>query len=338
MKRVLLSLALAFASTAAVAAATPAHTAVPSTPAHTAVPYMGAISADASGRVLYSDHAEREAYPASVTKLMTAMLVLEDVRAGRYAFTDEVTATADVRYSEPSWVGIKAGEKMSVRDLLLALFVESANDAAIVLGVHSAGSLTAFIERMNERALELGMLSTHYYNPNGLPPDAVRKYPWKKFNSTTAADQLRLALRLVTYPEIFRFTSVKTCDLVKTAGGYRVSVTRQVNRPLRQTKLAPGETKVKTLVSHNNIMVHDASKIFNADGQEAVDGLKTGYISAGGCSVVLTATRGGKRAIVVVLGSAPVLDAKGRVKTKGVDVRDERARHLMEDALMALTL
>lgn len=298
-------------------------------------PYRGAISATADGHILYADNADRLAYPASVTKLMTALLVLEDVRANRYSFLDKVTATPDVYRCEPSWVGIKPGEKMSVRDLLFALMIESANDAAIALGIHSAGSFDAFVSRMNARAKQLGMTNTTYYNPNGLPPNKSRRYPWTQFNVSTARDQLRLAVQLLKYPEILEFTSVKTADLVKTPDGYRVSVTRQVNRPIRTTRLWPGESLVKNLRNHNNVMVKDKKKVLGPDGRECVDGLKTGYIDAGGSSVVVTGTRKGKRVIAVVLGSDSVLDSKGRVVKKSADVRDEHARRLIVDALDA---
>lgn len=298
-------------------------------------PYMGAISADASGKVLFSDHADRQAYPASVTKLMTALLVVEDVKAGRYRYEDQVTATADVYKCEPSWIGIKPGEKISVRDLLMALMIESANDAAIALGVHSAGSFDAFVAKMNSRAKELGMTRTVYYNPNGLPPNSKRKYPWKNFNVTTAGDQLKLAVEILKHPEILEFTSVKTADLVKTPTGLRVSVTRQANRPPRTTKIGAGEVRIKGLLNHNNIMVKDKKKLIGFDGKECVDGLKTGYIDAGGSSVVLTASRGGKRVIAVVLGSDAQTDAKGRVLKRSAEVRDEVARKLLVDALDA---
>ena len=255
---------------------------------------------------------------------MTAFLVLEDIAAGRYSFTNMVVATPAVYMSEASWVGLKAGERMSVRDLLYAMLVESANDAAIALGVNSAGSFDAFVAKMNARAAELGMTRTRYYNPNGLPPNPARRYPWKNFNVSTAADQLRLALEVVKLPEIFEFTSVKTCDLVKTPYGYRVNVTRAVNRPQRETRLAHGETIVKTLKNHNRIMREDKLKLFNPDGSEAVDGLKTGFIKAGGSSIVLTGTRGGKRAVVVVLGSA------------SADIREANAKRLLADALGTL--
>ena len=299
--------------------------AAPVETAHRKTPYVGAISIDAAtGRVLFEDHADAEAYPASVTKLMTLLLVMEAVKAGRYAYDSMVEATADAYKSEPSWVGIKVGEKMSVRDLCRALMVESANDAAIVLGVHSAGSFDAFVARMNARAAELGMKSTKYYNPNGLPPNAAKHYPWKSFNVSTARDQALLARALVAKPEVLELTSIKTCDLIKTQTGFRVSVTRRTNEPNSATSPLNGERIIKQMCNHNNVMVKDKQKIFNPDGSEVVDGLKTGYIDAGGSSVVLTGRRKGKRAIAVVLGSSSSKE------------RDERAALLLTDALGSL--
>jgi len=269
--------------------------------AHRRDPYVGAISADAkTGQVLFEDAADVEAYPASVTKLMTALLVLEDVKAGKYGFGDRIVATPEAYYSESSWVGIKAGQSMTVDDLLMALLVMSANDAAIMLGVKSAGSLQAFIARMNGRAKELGMTHTVYYNPNGLPPNGRRRYPWKKFNTTTARDQLKLALEIVKHPQIFKYTSSKTATVTDGNG-----------QPLK-------------MMNHNRILRMDKFHLMNPDGTEAVDGLKTGYIDAGGSSIVITGRRNGRRAIVVVLGSA------------SSDLREKHASRLLNDALGAL--
>ena len=308
--------------------------------AHRKTPYVGAIAfaekeekfRDSSGTqkkrkkwvVLSEDQADQEAYPASVTKLMTLLLVLEDIQAKRYGFDDDVVATADAYKSEPSWVGIKVGEKMTVRDLCLALMVESANDAAIVLGVHASGSLDAFVARMNARAKELGMNNTHYYNPNGLPPNSAKRYPWKSINVSTARDQAILASVIVSHPEALRFTSVKTCDLIKTASGFRVFVTRRVNEADQVTKLGENEHIVKQLRNHNNVMRVDKLKIKNEDGREAIDGLKTGYIDAGGSSVVLTGTTKGRRIIVVVLGSS------------SSKIRDAHAARIFHDAIGAI--
>jgi len=268
--------------------------------AHRRSPYVGAISANAeTGAVLFEENADVEAYPASVTKLMTMLLVLEDVKAGRYGLADKVTATPEVYRAEPSVVGIKVGESMTVDDLLMSLMVKSANDAAIALGVHSAGSLDAFVARMNTRAQDLGMTRTKYYNPNGLPPK--KRNGSKGFNVSTCRDQLKLAQLLVRMPQVFRYTSTKVGEVTDGQG-----------KPLK-------------FVNHNNILVKDKKKVINPDGKEAVDGLKTGYIDAGGSSIVLTGKRKGKRAIVIVLGSASSAE------------RDDNARRLLEDALGTLS-
>lgn len=315
MRRLTLAILVGLAASVVVAAparkpvrrAAPAAKAAPVQTAHRRSPYVGAIAADAkTGEILFSDNADAEAYPASVTKLMTALLVLEDVRAGRYGLATRVTATPEVYASEASWVGLKAGQSMTVEDLLTALLVNSANDAAIALAVQANGSHAAFVARMNARAAQLGMTRTRYFNANGLPPNARRRYPWTDFNRTTAADQLRLARELLkNHPSVLKYTSIK----VKSAA---------------ETPVRDGEGRPYPLKNHNNVLVKDARKVINPDGTEAVDGLKTGYIDAGGSSVVLTGTRKGRRAVVVVLGSSTSAE------------RDAHAARLMADALGAI--
>ena len=266
-------------------------------------PYVGALAADAdTGRVLFEENADAEACPASVTKLMTLLLVLEDVEAGKLSLSERVVATPDaLKYSEPSWVNFVAGGSMTVDDLLMSLMVKSANDAAIALGVRCAGSWEAFVERMNERAASLGMKRTRYYNPNGLPPvSSEKRYPWKSYNKTTCRDQLKLAMKLAKMPGVFRYTSAKLGE-VTDGGGHRLS-----------------------FVNHNNLMVKNKMKVRNPDGSEAVDGFKTGYVDFAGSSIVLTGKRGSKRAIVVVLGSSTSRE------------RDAAAGRLLSDALDAL--
>ena len=291
------------AKTAAKTVAKPAAKPQPANP-YRREPYVGALAIDAkTGRVLFTDGADRIARPASVTKLMTALLVLEDVAAGKYSLESKVSAGPMALLMEPSIIGFTDGGKppkpvsWSVDTLLYALMIRSANDAAVALAEHSAGSLEAFVARMNARAKSLGMNNTAYYNPNGLPPNAAKRYPWKSFNVTTCRDQAKLAREIVIrHPELLRYTSKKTWTMPNG----------------------------QTIINHNNVMRMDKWKIVNPDGTEAVDGLKTGYIDAGGSSVVLTGKRGANRAIVVVLGSA------------SAPMRDEHARSLMSDALSAL--
>ena len=266
-------------------------------------PYVGALALDArTGRILFADRAGEIARPASVTKLMTALLALEDVKAGRYGLDSMVSAGPMAERMESSIIGFrdektKKPVSWSVDTLLYALMIRSANDAAVALAEHSAGTMEKFVDRMNVRAKSLGMENTVYYNPNGLPPNSRRRYPWKSFNVTTCHDQAKLALEILkNHPEILKYTSRKTW------------------------KMPNGQV----IINHNNVMRKDALKIVNQDGTEAVDGLKTGYINAGGSSVVLTGTNKGRRAIVIVLGSA------------SASLRDSHARSLMVDALSAL--
>lgn len=276
-------------------------------------PYMGAISVDAeSGRTLFEERADERAYPASVSKLMTAFLVLDEVSAGRLALTDPVVASpvvtkADVHYRQPSCIGLVAGESKTVDEMLVWLMVHSANDAAVFLAEKCAGSVPVFVDRMNEKAKSLGMTSTVYYNPNGLPPPSYAK--GSRFNVSTCRDQVRLARALLkAHPEILRYTSIKNITLPapNSVNGRRV--------------MAP-----RNIVNHNNLMVKNRLKVMNPDGSEAVDGLKTGYIDAGGSSVVLTGRRNGRRVIVVVLGSSRAAE------------REEAAGRILRDALDAVS-
>ncbi|MCQ2389397.1 MAG: serine hydrolase, partial [Kiritimatiellae bacterium] len=157
-------------------------------------PYVGALAADEKGRVLFASNADQPARPASVTKLMTALLVLEDVAAGRYGFGSEVKPSAEVYKSEPSSMDLKPGVPVTVEQLLSGLMVRSANDSALALAEWSAlndpdcakSESTAvpwFVGRMNARAAALGMDRTKYFNPNGLPPN--KKFDTTDFNVTT---------------------------------------------------------------------------------------------------------------------------------------------------------
>ena len=192
---------------------------------------------------------------------------------------------------------------MTVDELLKALMVNSANDAAIFLAERCCGSREAFVAKMNEKARALGMTQTAYYNPNGLPPAPTAKE--RKFNVSTCNDLAKLARGLLRdHPGILRYTSLKvwkpTC----------------VGKPLTDAK-----GNQITWVNHNNVMVKNKLKVINPDGSEAADGLKTGYIDAGGSAVILTGTRKGRRAVVIVLGSASAAE------------RDENARRMLTDAL-----
>ena len=278
-------------------------------------PYRGAIAVDtASGRVLFADNERTTGYPASCTKLMTMLLVLEDLRAGRYKLSDRATASAYAASMEPSKVDIRPGQSMTIDDLLYALMLKSANDGAIVLAEHSAKAraggvetpeetaqdrVAAFVARMNRRAQELGMVDTRYASPNGLPPPRGSK---RGFDVSTAYDLSILGRRLATMPEVFRYTS-RASHTVTGGGGQPISFQNH-----------------NYFVARNNDPQHLARSIPECDG------FKTGYTAASGSSIVLTASRNGRRVVVVVLGSA------------GRHEREAAAGRILRDALDAVSI
>ena len=150
-----------------------------------AVPTIAAPSADAisltcksavlmevsTGTVLYENKADEKMPPASITKIMTLLLVMEAIEAGKFTLESEVTCSEHAASMGGSQIWLETGETMTVNDLLKATCVASANDAAVALGEFVAGSEEAFVGLMNERAAELGMTNTHFVNACGLDAD-----------------------------------------------------------------------------------------------------------------------------------------------------------------------
>lgn len=122
-----------------------------------------------TGTVLYQTEEHKKLEPASVTKVMTMLLVVEAIQSGQISLDDQVTCSAHAASMGGSQVYLEEGEKMSVHDLLKAVAVASGNDAAVALAEYVAGSEPAFVDKMNQRAKELGMNDTHFCNCNGLP-------------------------------------------------------------------------------------------------------------------------------------------------------------------------
>jgi D-alanyl-D-alanine carboxypeptidase (penicillin-binding protein 5/6) len=164
----------------------------------------GQICVDAAtGAVLSQKLADYPADPASVTKLMTFLLVLEDLREGKTTLRHQVGVTKEAANTGGSQVWLAVGETFTVEDMLYALMLQSANDVAVALAVDRAGSTPAFVARMNRRAAELGMTRTRYVSPNGLTEGRG------PHDSSTARDLARLSVVLCGMPEALRFTSAK---------------------------------------------------------------------------------------------------------------------------------
>lgn len=140
-----------------------------------------------SGEVLFSKNAEISLPPASLTKLMTLYLALEDVAAGRVSLEDEVPVSPRAARTPSSRVPLRKGERLLLGKLLEAVAVISANDASVAVAEYLAGTEEEFVARMNRRATELGLTETHFSNAHGLPSRDQRSTAW---------DIAALALRL----------------------------------------------------------------------------------------------------------------------------------------------
>jgi serine-type D-Ala-D-Ala carboxypeptidase (penicillin-binding protein 5/6) len=168
-------------------------------------PYVSALVIDAeTGKVLFSDHAEAVVYPASVLKLMNLLILLERIEQGKLRLDEMVQVTQEAAKTGGSQVYLDPKEQFPVEDLLYALMVQSANDAAVALAAHVAGSKEGFVALMNQRARELGMKDTYFYSVHGLPPSEGQKP-----DQTTAHDLSILCRELAGKPETFKYTGTK---------------------------------------------------------------------------------------------------------------------------------
>ena len=158
----------------------------------------------ATGRVLYEKNAHEKLAPASVTKVMTMLLIMEAIDSGKIGWDDTVTASETAAAKGGSQVYLKAGEMMSVTDMLKSIAVSSANDCACAMAEHIAGSESAFVELMNKRAKELGMEDTHFVNCTGLDDD-----PNAREHVTSAYDIALMSRELLkNHPDIKKFTTI----------------------------------------------------------------------------------------------------------------------------------
>jgi len=238
-------------------------------------PYIGAIALDAdSGQVLFEDQADARCYPASVLKLMDLLIILERVERQQLSFQDTVTVSPKASRTGGSQVYLADKETFTVDELLYALMIKSANDAAVALAERVAGSTDAFVVLMNQRARELGMTNTVFQSVHGLPPGTGQQP-----DVTTPRDFSRLCREVLRHPDTLRYTSTR-------------------ERPFRPN----GGKKMVLMQTHNHLLGH-------LDG---CDGLKTGYIEIAGYSIAVTANRAGRRVVVLVMGSKDrkVRDAK----------------------------
>lgn len=218
-----------------------------------------------TGQILYEQNAEERRSPASITKIMTLILIFDELDKGGLELTDLVTTSAHAKSMGGSQVFLEEGEQQDVETLIKCIVIASGNDASVAMAEHIAGSEAEFVARMNARAEQLGMENTHFEDCCGLT-ESENHY-------TTAADVARMSRELVThYPQILTYSSIWMEDITH--------VTRQGSKPF-------------TLSNTNKL-------IRSYDG---CVGLKTGSTSIAKYCVSAVAERDGIQLIAVVMGA-----------------------------------
>nr|WP_258567758.1 D-alanyl-D-alanine carboxypeptidase family protein [Paenactinomyces guangxiensis] len=228
-----------------------------------------------SGAILEEEMADEPRPPASMTKMMTQFIVLDKIKAGELNWDDEVTVSKRAAGVDEAQIHLKAGEKETIRELLIGVAVQSANDAAVALAEHVAGSEEAFVKLMNQKAKELGMKNTRYSNATGLdrrlyrdPPETEGEIMMSAHDAAILASQL-----LKTHPEALEIMSKSTYTFREGT---------------------PREQKV----TNWNHMLPGLKQYY-----PGVDGVKTGHTDKAGYCFTGTAKREDFRLITVVMGT-----------------------------------
>lgn len=164
-----------------------------------------AILIDASsGEVIYEKNMHEKLPPASITKIMLLLIAMEDLDSGKINLDDKVYISANSSRMGGSQIYLEEGEEQTVENLFKAICLRSANDAAVALAEHIAGSIDVFVQRMNERGKELGMLNTNFKNTTGLPDDE---------HFTTAYDISLMSRELLKHPKIHEWLTIYMTDI-----------------------------------------------------------------------------------------------------------------------------
>jgi D-alanyl-D-alanine carboxypeptidase (penicillin-binding protein 5/6) len=230
--------------------------------------FAGGIAIDAAtGALLAGENPDVSNPPASMTKLMTFAVLHDKLAAGTLTLQTMVKVDAADAKIGGTQVYLDPRESFSVEDLIYAMMIQSANDAAHALARTAAGSVPAFVELMNAKARELGMHSTQFRTPHGLPPASRRL---SDGDLSTPRDFALLCRYLVQNTDILKYTSV------------------------RERAFGVGRAKGPVvMINHNKLLGKVAG----------VDGLKTGYTASAGYCISISGERNGRRVIVVVMGA-----------------------------------
>lgn len=234
-----------------------------------------------SGKMIYEKDAYTATYPASTTKILTAILVLENC-----SLDEKVTASYEAVnsvYANGTTASIQEGETHTVKDLLSTMLIHSANDAAYILAEHVGGSTQSFASMMNARAKELGALCTNFVTPNGLP---------NSYHKCSAYDMALFAnYAMNNFPE-FR-------EIVKTVN-YSLPITPEYEK-LYFSEYPNAQKAVRYLTTTTNHLINPARTAYY---YEYATGIKTGYTDAAANCIVASAEKDDVELIVVLFGAS----------------------------------
>ena len=245
------------------------------------------IMENSTGKIVYENNGYQKKYPASTTKIMTAILTIEHCNLSETATASEYAIRSIP--SGYSTANIQIGETLSIKDLLYALMLQSANEAAVILAEHVSGSMEAFCDLMNEKANEIGCQNTHFVNPNGVH---------SKEHYSTAYDLALIAqyaMRNPTFREIVKTTSYT----------------------LPATTAYPSDTR--TFTNTNALIIYDNRDRLDNYYYEYATGIKTGYTSYAKNCLVSSAEKNGMEYFAVVLGAEVQYAYTGTYSARYVD-------------------
>lgn len=180
---------------------------LPAIPAHaTEQPIVPKLAPSASsaivieqdtGKVLFEKNANQKLPPASMTKIVTMLLIMEQIKSGKLKYTDKIRTSEHAASMGGSQIFLEPGEEMTVNEMLKGIAIASGNDASVAMAEHIAGSEEAFVQMMNNKVKELGLKDSHFQNPTGLPQNE---------HYSSAYDMAMLGRELLKYPEITKYT------------------------------------------------------------------------------------------------------------------------------------
>ncbi len=228
---------------------------IPSASAVVGAPVVEAAAAvlmeKETGAVLFEQNSHDKLEPASVTKVMTMLLIMEALEAGRLKIDDMVTVSAHAASMTGSHVYLKEGERMSLDEMLKAVAVASGNDASVALAEHLAGSEEGFVAMMNQRAAQLGMNDTNFVNCTGMPAAG---------HLTTAYDIALMSRELIKHPDVRKYTTI-WMDTIRD-GTFQLANTNKLIR------FYEGATGLKT--GSTNSALYCLSATAERDGMELI--------------------------------------------------------------------